>query len=182
MGEKHVRFRCHHSGHCCRDVICLPTPWDVIRIARETGADPRKFLEFIREGEIREVEDDDPTWIVVGGYRYLMALKRGRKGCRFLDKKSLKCKIYASRPLLCRLYPFKAQETRQGKVKGFTLHKDVGCPRHRDGKVDVAPLKKLFKQDQKHQQDYADLVAVFNRNKDHRTKPKDFLETFLEFQ
>ena len=46
MGSRIVRFKCLHSNHCCRDVVCLPTPYDVLRIALNTGADPRRFLEF----------------------------------------------------------------------------------------------------------------------------------------
>jgi len=34
MGRHTVNFTCHSTGHCCKDVICLPTPWDVICITR----------------------------------------------------------------------------------------------------------------------------------------------------
>ena len=88
MGRYTVNFKCHSTGHCCRDVVCLPTPWDVVRIARETGDDPERFLEFLTEDEIAEVEDDDPTWLVAGGERYMMALRRGDDGCHFLDQSS----------------------------------------------------------------------------------------------
>jgi len=61
MGAKTVRFRCHHTNHCCRDVVCLPTPYDVLRIAMQTGENPYDFLEFLRPGEITGVAKNDPT-------------------------------------------------------------------------------------------------------------------------
>lgn len=160
--------------------MCLPTPWDVIRIVKNTGESPYRFLEFLEEDEITEVDDNDPTWLVCGKKRYMMALKRSKGGCYFLNKKTGFCKIYEHRPILCRLYPFKLQETRSGKFKGFTLHKDVGCPRHRDGEVETKPLYKLYRQDCGNQVDYEDLVKVFNKRAYPGKKPTDFIELFIE--
>ncbi len=180
MGKKHVRFQCHSCIHCCTDVVCLPTPWDVVRIVRETGAAPHKFLEFIRPDEISEVEEDDPTWLEVNEDRFLMALRRGKKGCHFLNKKTKKCKIYESRPLLCRLYPFSLHQHEDGSFKKFTLHKDVGCPKNRDGKMPTGPLWALCEEDEKHQTDYNDLVAVFNERDYEGKEPEDFVGMFVE--
>ncbi len=181
MGRDTVSFSCHHTGHCCTDVVCLPTPWDVIRIVRQEGADPYEFLEFIRPGEIQGVTKGDPTWLKVGKERFMMALKRGKKGCHFLDKKTRYCSIYESRPILCRLYPFKLDEFRDGSFKGFSLHKDVGCPKHRDGKVDTIPLYELYLDDSIHQRDYNDLVEVFNSRDYEGKAPEDFIKMFVEF-
>lgn len=178
MGKLTVRFKCIHCGHCCRDVICLPTPWDVIRLARETGADPHKFIEFVSPHEIEEVQKSDPTWLRICGERYMMALRRVSTGCYFLNKKDLRCKGYHARPILCRLYPFALHETRAGKLKSFSLHKDVGCPRSRDDLFRTDHLYELYLEDRKHQEDYADLVQVFNRRRGRGRKPEDFLEMF----
>jgi len=182
MGKSSARFRCHHCGHCCTDVVCLPTPWDVVRIVRDTGANPYEFLEFIRPDEITEVEEDDPTWLEVGDERFLMALKRGKNGCHFLNKKTRHCTIYDARPILCRLYPFKLEENDKGEYEGFSVHKDVGCPRNRDGRVPTPPLYELYLDDADHQQDYADLVRVFNRRRYEGKKPSDFIEMFVVYR
>jgi len=182
MGKSFVKFRCHHCGHCCTDVVCLPTPWDVVRIVRETGANPYDFLEFIRPGEITEVEDDDPTWLDVDGERFLMALKRGKKGCHFLDKKTRHCTIYDARPILCRLYPFKLLEDAEERFEGFSLHDDVGCPRNRDGRVPTGPLHELYLDDATHQRDYADLVAVFSRRCYAGKQASDFISMFVVYR
>lgn len=183
MGRKTVRFRCHSCLHCCTDLVVLPTPFDVIRIVKGTGLEPEAFLEFVAPDEIQEVDDDDPTWLECGEKpgddRYLMALKRDPKlGCTFLDRRSRRCGIYDHRPVICRLFPFKLQETRDGQFKGFTLHQDVCCPRHQDGVVDTEPLYKTYLDDVKRQDDYEDLAKVFNRRRYVGKRPEDFIGMF----
>ncbi len=181
MGRYHVNFSCHHCGHCCTEVVCLPTPWDVLRIAVNTGADPARFLEFLCPDEITGVTKNDPTWLLVGDERFIMALQRDEQvGCFFLDKQTKFCTIYEHRPLLCRLYPFKLRETRDDEFAGFSLHTDVGCPRHRDGRYDTGPLYDLYLQDKTHQEDYNTLVRAFNKNKKANRTPEAFLDLFLE--
>jgi len=180
VGKDSVRFQCHHCNHCCTEVVCLPTPWDVVRIVRETGANPLRFLEFLTPGDIEGVYKNDPTWLDVNGEKYLMALRRGPRGCHFLDKRTKKCTIYEARPILCRLYPFKLHETRDGAFKGFSLHSDVGCPRFRDGTVETAPLYALYLDDRDHQDAYATLVGAFNTKRYPGKAPAHFLRMFLD--
>ncbi|MCL4218649.1 MAG: YkgJ family cysteine cluster protein, partial [Candidatus Hydrogenedentes bacterium] len=166
MGKKVVHFACHHCNHCCTDVVCLPTPWDVVRIVKATGFNPYDFLEFLTPEEIEGVFANDPTWLKCGGEKFMMALKRDAEtGCHFLNQETRLCSIYESRPLLCRLYPFKLDETRDGEFKGYSLHKNVGCPKHRDGAVPTAPLHAIYLEDSDHQDDYHDLVSAFNRRR-----------------
>jgi len=179
MGKHTVKFKCRHCLHCCTDLVALPTPWDVIRIAKATGEHPRKFVEFLPSDEVDEVEKKDPTWLKCHGERFIMALKRHpKRGCYFVTRKKGKCKIYEVRPILCRLFPFKLQESRSGKFRGFTLHKDVACPRHRGDIVETAPLYALWQDESKHQDDYHVLVRVFNRKRYKGKKPEDFLDMF----
>jgi len=182
MGRDTVQFSCHHTGHCCTDVVCLPTPWDVIRIVREEGANPYEFLEFLTADELTGVTKGDPTWLKVGKVKFMMALKRGPKGCFFLNKKTRYCSIYEARPILCRLYPFRLEQFRDGSYKAFSLHNDVGCPKHRDGTVDAKPLYDLYLDDSGHQQDYQDLVAVFNHREYDGKRPEDFIEMFVQYE
>jgi len=179
MGRHTVNFKCHSTGHCCKDVICLPTPWDVIRITRETGAKPSDFLEFVTPEILWDVEAGDPTWLDVRGDRFMMALRRIEKGCFFLQEKTHYCEIYESRPLLCRLYPFKLHESREGELKGFSLHADVGCPKHRDGVYQTQPLYDMYLVDKGHHEDYDKLVEVFNARDYPGKKPEDFVDMFL---
>jgi Fe-S-cluster containining protein len=180
MGRYSVQFKCHRTLHCCTDVVCLPTPWDVMQLVKATGKRPLEFLEFLTPDEIDGVDEDDATWLEAGGERYLMALQRDSvAGCVFLDREARACSVYEARPILCRLYPFKLYETRDGEFNGFGLHKDVGCPRHRDGSVDTQPLYELYSEDCDHQQAYEHLVKTFNRRRDPDKRPEDFIGLFL---
>lgn len=157
----------------------MPTPWDVRRIMRMTGQGPFDFLEFLSPDEIEDVEADDPTWLTVGDKRYIMALKRDEKlGCHFLDKKTRLCGIYDARPLLCRLYPFKVIEDEDGNYQGFELHEDVGCPKNEDGVVPARPLWDLYVQDDLNQEDYYELVDVFNQMDYPGKEIEDFVVMF----
>ena len=44
--------------------------------------------------------------IITTPHRKMFALKRRNGHCIFFDKSSGKCRIYAGRPLECRIYPF----------------------------------------------------------------------------
>jgi Fe-S-cluster containining protein len=179
MGKDTVKFSCHHCNHCCTEVVCLPTPWDVRRIMKMTGEAPEDFIEFLTPVEIDEVDMDDPTWLEVNGEHYMMALQRDEKtGCHFLDNKTTYCSIYEARPLLCRLYPFEMQEDKDGNFKGFGLHKDVGCPKHTDDVYQVKPLYDLAMQDELNQEDYCELVDIFNNKKYKNKIPWDFITMF----
>lgn len=181
MGRDIVYFRCHRCLHCCTDVICLPTPWDVLRIFKTSGLSPYKFVEFLGPDEITEVEKNDPTWLDCNGQRYLMALWRDpKKGCFFLDRKARHCTIYPARPILCRLFPFKVHESKEGEFRRFSLHQDVECPRYRDGIVETRPLRELYTEDSRHQEDYRAMVRVFNRRRYVGKKPQDFIGMFYE--
>jgi Fe-S-cluster containining protein len=159
----------------------MPTPWDVIRMARETGVRPSEFLEFLTPDEVSGVRKCDPAWLECNGSRYIMALRRdAKRGCYFLDKKTGYCSIYEWRPILCRLFPFRLHETRDGKLKGFSLHDDVECPKNRDGVVDTEPLHTLWRDDCVHQEDYRALVTFFNRQKRRADrKPEEFIALFV---
>ena len=179
MSEDFVAFKCHSCNHCCTDVVCLLTPWDVRRIMRMTGKDPYEFLEFLTPEEIKDVGGDDPTWLEVDGERYVMALQRDDStGCTFLNNESRLCSIYEARPMLCRLYPFKVKQSTKGQYQGFTLHEDVGCPKHTDGKVLAKPLYDLYVQEDLHQEDYYEFVEAFNRKRYEGKEVRDFVIMF----
>ena len=153
---------------------------DVIRIVKHTGKHPKEFLEFLTPEELEDVDDDDPTWLDCDDDKYIMALKRDEEtGCTFLNQETKLCSIYEARPYLCRLYPFKVIEDKKGRYQGFKLHKDVGCPKHQDGEMETEPLRVLYEEDDEHQDDYIDLVQVFNDREYRAKEPEDFLNLFF---
>ena len=178
MGKLKVRFKCHNCSYCCTEVICLPTPWDVKLIARETGENPMDFIEFLTPEEIDEIDDSDPTWLECDDDRYIMTLKRIRKGCYFIDPLKKTCNIYDLRPILCRLFPFKLHQTQDGQFKAFSIHNDIECPKNTDDEFKTGPLYQLYLDDCEHQEEYNELVEAFNQE-DHED-PTDFIGMFMD--
>jgi hypothetical protein len=80
--------------------------------------------------------------------------------------------------MLCRLYPFKVIEDADGNYQGFELHDDVGCPKHQDGAVPAKPLWDLYCQDDLNQEDYHELVEVFNAHDYPGKEVADFVVMF----
>jgi Fe-S-cluster containining protein len=61
---------------------------------------------------------------IVGRQPYLHEMKKGKAGkCVFLEGKN--CSIYASRPLICRYYPF---ELKTGRNEIFLFSPTKECP------------------------------------------------------
>jgi Fe-S-cluster containining protein len=89
-------------GKCCTSFGVCVTPSDIARIAAATGKNPLVFVSTIPEPDARE--RTEPS-VIINGKRSLIVLKwRVGMLCRFYSADG--CKIYASRPLLCRTYPF----------------------------------------------------------------------------
>ncbi len=179
MTNTSLNFKCHSCGKCCTEVVCLPTPWDVRRIVSMTSEDVFDVIEFLEPEEIEGVDEDDPTWLKVGNKKYLMALTRDEEtGCYFLDNDTNLCSIYTARPLLCRLFPFRVIENKDGDYQGFTLHQDTCCPLNKDGDVDMGPLYDLYVQDELNQEDYQELVKIFNSKNYPGKEIEDFAILF----
>ena len=179
MGKDTVNFSCHHCNHCCTEVVCLPSPWDVRRIMKMTGEDPEDFIEFLEPTDIDGADKDDPTWLQIDGEYFMMALKRTEEtGCHFLNEKTTYCSIYEARPLLCRLYPFELLESESGEFLGFQLHEDVGCPKNTDDVYKTGPLYDLAMQDELNQEDYCELVELFNKKEYPNKHAYDFVTLF----
>jgi hypothetical protein len=70
-------------------------------------------------------------------------------------------------------------ESRTGEYRGFSLHRNVECPKNRDGVVETAPLHGLYLQDVVHQEDYQSLVVLFNSKTYPKKAPEDFIDLFL---
>jgi hypothetical protein len=70
-------------------------------------------------------------------------------------------------------------ETREDEYKAFSLHKDVGCPKHRDDVYQTGPLYAMYLEDKKRQDDYFDLVDYFNDDDSPDKRPEEFIKLFI---
>ena len=96
------------DAKCCRGYKICVTPFDVLRIAKNTGLKPEEFSGLYSEHIFSYdmdtvIEDKD-------GKQYLLYLNS--PPCPFLAKNG-NCTIYGFAPLVCRVYPY----TERGRLK-----------------------------------------------------------------
>jgi Fe-S-cluster containining protein len=92
--DSRFSYQCNQCGRCCRDKVITLSPYDVIRIARETGL---RTGEVVRRYTLRRGS-------------ILRFMPEGM--CSALD--GVRCSIHRGRPLACRLYPLGLERTPAG--------------------------------------------------------------------
>ncbi len=122
--EEAFSFACHPDvdcfTDCCRQLELALTPYDVLRLTRETKMDSGYFLEqyVIQE---QEAEEAFPRF-------YLTMVDDGRASCVFVSDKG--CTVYPGRPGACRAYPMGRAAIRQddnSMEEFFVLLKEPHC-------------------------------------------------------
>lgn len=98
---------------CCERAEVVVTDGDVERIAQHTGDDSFVERRAPVDPAYVEVDDDDPNWlgytVDADGTRRVLR-RRGSGACVFLGDEG--CVLpTATRPLVCRLYPWAYTET-----------------------------------------------------------------------
>lgn len=122
------------TGKCCTNYAVALTLADIGRIYSATGGAEWLALE---KKELHANEKKEII-IMVAGKPRVPLLKRDRlERCVFLNK-DYSCRIYQSRPLVCKIYPF---EQRQGKT---VMKKDARCPFSWSGKDEIEIANKLI--------------------------------------
>jgi len=116
---KNVRFQCTRCALCCGDTEARAR--HILLLKREA--------ERISETTSRPVEDF--ACRTEGHEPYVYEMGKSISGtCLFLSKDT--CTVYASRPLVCRFYPFDLRTLRSGRLV-FSSTKE--CPGMGRGKL-----------------------------------------------
>jgi Fe-S-cluster containining protein len=92
-----VGFRCLRCGECCtgEDNSVIAFPFEIRRIIKATGD---SWLETVEPPDTGE-------WDSEGNFHTLeWRIKKENGNCKFYS--DVGCRIYETRPLLCRTYPF----------------------------------------------------------------------------
>lgn len=122
--EEAFSFACHPGvtcfTDCCRQLELALTPYDILRLKRETKLGSTAFLE---QYVIQEQEADDifPRF-------YLTMVDDGQASCVFVSEKG--CTVYSGRPGACRAYPMGRAAIRQADNsidEFFVLLKESHC-------------------------------------------------------
>ena len=109
---KNVRFQCTRCALCCGDTEAKAR--QILLLKKEA--------ERISEATSRPVKDF--ACRTQGHEPYVYEMRKSTSGkCLFLSKDM--CTVYASRPLVCRFYPFDLRSLQSGRLV-FSLTKE--CP------------------------------------------------------
>jgi len=133
---------CTRQGTCCHGKLVWVNPWELSRLAQALACSVQEVIAAHGcEGGIRLRFDGPPGW-------------RDLPGCTFYGGQG--CRVHASRPLACRLYPLGRQ--RQGAQVRYLFEGPdfpclAGCP-------SVTTLPVLRVDDYLHGQDVATAEAV----------------------
>ncbi len=126
----HPCVRC--KEHCC--IGCYGTfitLGDLKRIAKATGKKPQEFATYADISSDPEEQEEVIKERTHSYFEYskdgkILQLKSKPNGeCIFL--KDLKCSIYNSRPLICKIFPIGFRKTKEG-VKLLIEEEDEHCP------------------------------------------------------
>lgn len=135
-----LRFRCTGCGSCCREPLLPLTDGDLRRIVRATGDDPRDVVAWVTPEQIA-MDDEPEAFVRLRGGPRVMVMRQGRTGCRFLGPDQ-RCRIYASRPQGCRVFPFDADFDRSGALRRLRLIQGADCRYALDGHNDPAAIRR----------------------------------------
>jgi Fe-S-cluster containining protein len=146
MNEKHTekvlftlddkfKFSCHRGlacyNTCCRDINIFLTPYDVLRMRRDTGLSSGEFLERYTIPLLAE----DGLPLVV-----LRMREDEKKTCPFVSPDG--CSIYPDRPWSCRMYPVFPVSSEE---REFLIEEKASCLGFRE---DIQRTTREWKKDQ----------------------------------
>jgi Fe-S-cluster containining protein len=174
-----LKFRCTGCGNCCKEPLLPLTDKDVIRIRQRTGDDPREFVRFIDRNAI-DMDDEPESFMRLRQGKRVMILRHQGGGCRYLGDDD-RCTIYGSRPLGCRVFPFDATFSKEGKLRRLKLIQAADCRYELDGKNDPDGIRELQQRHESATAAYQARIAEWNREQARRTRQGKRAQTAREF-
>ncbi len=170
-----LSFRCTGCGNCCRGTYICITDEDARRLAEGTGRPIDEVVYFASPGEIA-FDKRHPWWVKFERRRAVMTLPRRRGACTFLRDDNL-CGVYEHRPLVCRAHPFDVTLTDvdRGGVEKITLSRLTHCPHEWDGHETRREIGRLERARWRESDAFIEKVAMWNRRRDGRRTPREFL-------
>lgn len=168
-----LRFRCTGCGNCCRGTVICVTDEDVRRLTAGTGRPVDEIVHFASPHEIA-FDKRHPWWVRFERRRAVMTLRRWRSDCGFLLADN-RCSVYEHRPLVCRQHPFDVTLSDTGAVERVTLSRLVHCPSASDGHETRRELARMERARWRESDAFIEKVAAWNRRRDGRRTPREFL-------
>jgi Fe-S-cluster containining protein len=180
--RENLKFRCTGCGNCCKEPLLPLTDGDVVRIQKRTGDAAADIVRWVDRHGI-EMDDEPEAFVHLRQGKRVMVLRQENGRCRYLGSDD-RCRIYSSRPLGCRIYPFDPTFDAKGKLKRLKIVRATECPNTYDGDTDPEDLKDLDDRYQGAHHDFNDKVAEWNAAQAKRKRGGKAVQTarqFLEF-
>jgi Fe-S-cluster containining protein len=169
-----LSFKCSGCGNCCRGTFVPVTDGDVRRMLEGTGRPVTELVRLVKLGDIR-MDKRHGWWAKIGDTKAVMALPWRHGHCAYLDAATNRCKIYASRPLVCRSTPLEVHFTDTGAVEKLTRHLVTACPNDWEkGAQSLRALAVLDRLRDRESDAYCEKVAAWNKQKDVKRTPANF--------
>ena len=149
---------------------------DVARLVAATAEPAASLVDWLRPDDV-DMTGEPASFVELNVGRRLMVLAHSSGQCRWLDA-SLRCRVYAARPLDCRSYPFSIEPREDASSMALSLLSFVSCDPRDDVPADDAPGEAasalaLTEQDTERWRElseYQALVARWNRLARHRRR------------
>ena len=178
-GERLFKFRCTGCGNCCKDPLLPLTDQDVLRIQQRTGEEALGFVRWVDRNAI-DMDDEPEAFVRLRQGKRVMVMRQGGGGCHFLGKDD-RCRIYASRPLGCRIFPFDPTYNKQGKLTRLKLIQATDCIYELDGDNDPDDVQKLHQRHDDATTRYHERIATWNQEQARRKRQGKSAQSARDF-
>jgi len=165
-----LKFHCTSCGNCCRGLRVAVTDADVVGLAASTGRVAGELVEWLAPDAV-DMTGEPGSFVELSEGRRLMVLAQSQGVCQLLGIDN-RCRVYASRPRDCRLFPFDASFTsgKDGKLRRLRLLPLSDCEYDPTDHHDPQELAREDRDRWQELRAYQGRVARWNRLAKHRKR------------
>jgi Fe-S-cluster containining protein len=179
QGAEQLHFACNGCGDCCRRLRVALTHRDLERLTRALQAPAASLVAWLAPSEVDPNEERASFVLLPGGPR-LMVLAQDSGACRLLDHEA-RCRVYAARPLDCRLYPFVFERDSAQRATRLLPFDPAGCGERREQAESFKELDRADAARWSELEQYQRLIAGWNRFARHRERLRHRAQGESEF-
>jgi len=163
IDKKFRMIACGRCGTCCTEPVVPVTDSDVKRICKSTGKKAADFIRFYSDQEM-EFPEDSEVWIQFKSGKKAMGLKKRSERCMFLST-TVCCRIYDSRPMTCRTFPYMIDFDEDGNPEKVRRNMIVDCKSSRRGLSYLDPEVSNVRIEMNQDNAYYDKIRLWNKQK-----------------
>jgi Fe-S-cluster containining protein len=160
-GRAHLAFRCTGCGACCKTLRVAVTHHDVLRLRAATGTPATELVAWLTPDEVDMTGEPD-TFVELRVGRRLMVLAQRDGACTLLGADN-RCRVYASRPRDCELFPFAPELDGSAALARLELLPFPSCEAAWDGSNDTRELAAAHARRERELDEYRERVSAWNR-------------------